>query len=148
MRWTTEQQTRLNKEREILSKYFPSFTFTNVGDRICLEGSMTTNQKNQYKVRLYVPGDMPNSVPEVVIVFPTPITNYSGHNLLDYGYSAAMHLLSPLDGYPQICTYQSSHWNPNKTFYLVLMKVRIWLEAFDGHKDSGKTLDYYLKHQQ
>jgi len=147
MSWTTEQQARLNKEWEIIQKYFPQFGFQAYGTRLCLEGTMVTNGKNRYGLRLYVPPDMPNSVPSVVITSPNPVTDAYGKSLVEYDYSGTMHLLSSQDGYPKICTYKSTHWNPNRTFYNVLMKVRIWLEALDGHKATGNPLDYYLKHQ-
>lgn len=147
MAWTFEQQNRLQKEKDILSKYFPNFEFVYVSNRVCLEGWMTTNAKSWYKIRLYVPTDLPYSVPDVVIISPNPITNYYGATLVSLGASSSMHLLSPIDGYPKICTYRSSNWNSNITFYKVLIKVRIWLEAFDGHKATGNNLDYYLKHQ-
>ncbi len=147
MAWSQEQQNRLNKEWEILQKYFPDFSFKTYGSQVCLEGWMTTNQKNLYQLRLYIPYDMPNSVPDVVILYPNPIRDFYFKSLVDYGYSGTMHLLSPRDGCPKICTYKATHWNPNRTFYNVLMKVRIWLEAFDGHKLTGNALDFYLKHQ-
>jgi hypothetical protein len=147
MAWSIEQQNRLNKEWDIVKQYFPNFEFKYYGSQLCLEGWMYTNQKNAYHLRLYVPQDMPNSVPEVVVTYPYPVKDYSGKALHDYTYSATMHLLSPRDGYPKICTYKSTHWNPNRTFYNVLIKTRIWLEALDGHKSTGQPLDYYLKHQ-
>ena len=147
MAWSIEQQNRLNKEWEILQKYFPDFQFKQYGNNACFEGWMKTNQKVQYQLRLYIPSDLPNSVPEVVILHPNPVTDYYGRRLIDYSHSATMHLLSPKDGYPKICTYKSTYWNPNRTFYNVLMKVRIWLEALEGHKSTGNPLDFYLKHQ-
>ena len=147
MGWTAEQQNRLNREWEIVQKYFPAFQFKNYGTYACLEGWMRTNNSNPYQMRLYIPNDMPNSVPDIVILYPNPITDFYGRKLVDYGYSGTMHLLSPRDGFPKICTYKATYWNPNRTFYNVLMKSRIWLEAFDGHKSTGNKLDYYLKHQ-
>jgi hypothetical protein len=147
MGWSIEQQSRLNKEWEILMKYFPDFKFYNTNSQVYIEGLMGTNEKNYYSIRLYVPLDLPNSVPEAIIIYPNPLTDYYGKRLIDYGYSATMHLLSPKNGYPKICTYKLSYWNPNRTFYNVLMKVRIWLEAFEGHKSTGNALDYYLKHE-
>lgn len=147
MSWSVEQQNRLSKEGNIIKKYFPNFQFKYYGTQLCLEGRMFTNQNNIYDVRLYVPYDIPNSVPEVIIFYPYPVKDYWGRNLTDYLHSATMHLLAPKDGYPKICTYKSTHWNPNRTFYNVLIKVRIWLEALDGHKSTGKPLDSYLPHQ-
>ena len=147
MSWSVEQQNRLAKEWEILQKYFPNFQFKYYGTQLCLEGYMITNKNVSYGIRLYVPYDMPNSVPEAVITFPSPVNDYFGNSLANYSHSAVMHLLAPRDGCPKICTYKATHWNPNRTFYNVLMKVRIWLEAFDGHKSTGKNLDSYLPHQ-
>lgn len=148
MGWSIEQQNRLNKEGDILKKYFPNFQFKYYGTQLCIEGWIYTNKKNAYHVRLYVPYDLPNSIPEVVITSPSPVTDAWGKNLVEYSYSATMHLLTPRDGCPKICTYKSTHWNPNRTFYNVIIKVRIWLEALDGHKSTGKPLDSYLPHQQ
>lgn len=147
MAWSSEQQNRLQKEWEIIQKYFPAFAFKNIGTQLCLEGWMKTNKKNNYYIRLYVPNDVPNSVPDVVIISPNPVNDYWGKSLVSYGNSAKMHLLSPKDGYAKICTYKYTYWNPNRTFYNVLMKARIWLEALDGHQSTGKELDYYLSHQ-
>jgi hypothetical protein len=129
MGWTTEQQNRLNKEWEIVQQYFPQFQFKTGSSRVCLEGNMRTNSKRLYGLRLYVPDDMPNSVPDVVVTYPYPLVDFAGKNLSDYSFSSTMHLLSPKDGYPRVCTYKSTFWNPNRTFYNVLMKVRVWLEA-------------------
>ena len=133
MGWSTEQQNRLQKELEILSFYFPKFDYVYVGQQLCLEGWMRTNSNNDYKIRLYVTADLPYSVQDVVITDPNPITDYSGTNLTSLGPTAAMHLLTPKDGLPKICTYRPANWNANVTFYKVLVKVRIWLEALDGH---------------
>ena len=137
----------MNKEWEILQQYFPSFEIKSAGTVVYLDGVMYTNSKTLYTLRLYVPSDMPNSVPDVIITYPAPLTDYQGKKLTDYSYSGTMHLLTPRDGYPRICTYKSTYWNPNRTFYNVLMKARIWLEALEGHKATAMPLDYYLKHQ-
>jgi hypothetical protein len=147
MGWSTEQQNRLNTEWQITQSYFPIFRFRTLPTGDVLEGTMETNSNKSYGLRLYVPNDLPNSVPDVVITSPNPVYDYHRKSLIDYNYSATMHLLSPKDGYPRICTYKSTHWNPNRTFYNVLMKVRIWLEALDAHQQTGKPLDVYLTHQ-
>jgi len=148
MSFSSEQQNRLNKEWEIIQRYFPNFKFKYYGTQLCLEGEMYTNSKSLYSLRLYVPYDMPNSIPEVVITYPSPVKDYWGRSLTQYEASSNMHLLNPRDGYPKICTYKSTHWNPNRTFYNVLIKVRLWLEALEGHKSTGNPLDSYLPHQQ
>lgn len=147
MGWSYEQQQRLQKEQDIVSKYFPSFSFVNVASQLCLEGWMRTNSGSNYKLRLYVPNDLPYSVPDVVITYPSPIRDFNSNDLVTIGSSSSMHLLNPRDNCPKICTYRATNWNSNITFYKVLVKVRIWLEALDGHKRTGKSLDYFLTHQ-
>jgi hypothetical protein len=147
MAWSAEQQNRLNKEWEILEQYFPGFQFVNADGRLCLDGWISTNSGMNYSLRLYVPYDVPNSVPDVIITNPNPVTDFWGRNLTIYQTNAQMHLLTPINGYPKICTYKATYWNPNRTFYNVLMKVRIWLEALEGHKTTGQPLDHYLSHQ-
>ena len=147
MGWTNEQQKRLNKETEVLRQYFTDFKIKYLDLQICFEGWMTTNLNNKYFLRLYVPHDMPNSVPEVVILYPENLIDYNGKRVVDLHQNQSMHLLFPKSGYPNICTYKPTHWHPGITFYNVLVKARIWLEAFDGHRITGKPLDHYLKHQ-
>lgn len=147
MYWTKEQQNRLNKEWELIQQYFPEFKLKYVDTRVCIEGWMKTNLSTKYQVRLYIPRDMPNSIPEVLILYPEHLIDYHGRALVDYGQDAAMHLLTPHDGYPSICTFKPTHWNPNRTLYNVLMKVRIWLEAYQGHLVTGRPLDYFIRHQ-
>jgi hypothetical protein len=147
MAWTYEQQVRLQKEIEIVSQYFPKLGLVKVGTRDCLEGYMYTNSKKMYKIRLYIPTDLPYSVPEVVVTYPSPLKDYYNRDLTSLGASATMHLLSAKDGYPKICTYKADKWNSNVTFYKVLIKVRLWLEALDGHIRTGQQMDYFLQHQ-
>lgn len=147
MGWSLEQQQRLGREWEIVQQYFPGFELKTAGSLVYADGPMRTNSKTLYMLRLYVPSDMPNSVPDVVITYPNPLTDFNGTSLSAYSYSGAMHLLTARDGCPRICTYKATFWNPNRTFYNVLMKARIWLEALEGHKSTGLPLDYYLKHQ-
>src|SRR4051812_3810103 len=104
MGWSNEQQIRLNKEWEILQKYFPGFQFKSNGASNYIEGWMKTNYGNQYQLRLYIPLDMPNSVPDVVVTYPNPITDYYGRSLAEFNPSPTMHLLNPRDGFPKICT--------------------------------------------
>lgn len=147
MAWTYEQQIRLQKEFDILSQYFPNLNLAKVGTNDCIEGYMYTNDKSLYRIRLYIPTDLPYSVPEVVITYPNPVKDFYGKDLNSHGASATMHLLGSKDGYPKICTYKAERWNSNVTLYKVLIKVRLWLEALEGHIRTGQQMDYFLQHQ-
>jgi len=144
MAWTVAQQIRLQMERGILSKYFPAFRWINPTNpfRTHIEGNVCTNPMNLYTLRVYVPPDFPNSRPDMVVIWPHPLKGYAGRDLGET--SASMHTLSALDGYVQICHYKD--WSPDLTLYFVVLKGRIWLEAFEGHKSTGQPLDHYLSH--
>jgi hypothetical protein len=131
-------------ERQILSKYFPDFSWINPTDpeKTRVEGDLRTNSKNVYTLRVYVPSDFPNSRPDLVVTSPYPLKGYAGKSLGET--SASMHTLDPRDGYVKICHYKD--WIPNLTLYLVVLKGRIWLEAFEAHKRTGKPIDHFLKH--
>ncbi|TAE94468.1 MAG: hypothetical protein EAZ78_28345 [Oscillatoriales cyanobacterium] len=144
MTWTQVQQQRLQVERQILKKYFPSFSWINPGDsnNTRVEGSVRTNAGNVYTLRVYVPSDFPNSRPDMVVTSPYPLKGYQGTEIS--GYSS--HTLSPRDGYVTICHYKD--WLPNLTVYLVVLKGRIWLEALEGHRRTGQPLDSFLAHMK
>ncbi len=148
MGWTTIQQKRLATERDILRKYFPAFEWKNPTDssNTKIEGCVKSNSGNLYKLRIYVPSDFPNSRPNMVVLSPYPLIGSGGANINTLGVSSAMHTLSNVDGYVSICHYKD--WLPNLTLYLVTLKGRIWVEAFEGHKRSGQPLDQFLSHMQ
>jgi hypothetical protein len=78
------------------------------------------------------------------VVNPCPL-RARGYDLL--AASAVMHTLSPVYSHPQyvrICHYRD--WDPNKTLYLVLMKARLWVEAYEAHLRHGNPIDNYLGH--
>lgn len=148
MSWTSSQQTRLQTERIILTKYFSGFEWKNPtdSDNTTIEGYLKTNSGNRYRVRVYVPADFPNSRPQIVVLDPHPLTGYGGVDLNRSAPSMATHILSPRDGYVSICHYKD--WLPNLTLYLVVLKGRLWLEALEGHRRTGRPIDYFLSHMQ
>ncbi|ASC71410.1 hypothetical protein XM38_023620 [Halomicronema hongdechloris C2206] len=146
MNWSKIQQKRLLIEKEILKKYFPAFKWVNPTDssNTRIEGNVCTNSMKLYTLRVYIPSDFPNSRPDMVVTLPYPLEGCSGNDLKDYGASSSMHTLDPRDGYVQICHYKD--WTDNLTVYLVVLKGRIWLEAYEAHKRTGQPLDHFLPH--
>ena len=49
-------------------------------------------------------------------------------------------------GSVQVCHYADASWSSEVTLYKVVMKVRIWLEAYEAHLRTGKPIDKYLGH--
>lgn len=146
-KWSDVQRKRLAEERAILQRFFPSFRWIDpVGDTK-LEGTVKTNSSKLYEIRIYIPPDYPNSIPSVVVLKPT-LLDHKGGDLRVQGMSTLMHTLENRDGYLTVCHYRPDRWQPHITLYKIIIKVRLWLEAYEGHRTTGKTMDDYLKHQR
>ena len=59
--------------------------------------------------------------------------------------SGAMHCLGTQNGRTFIC--HCSTWRPDTHLISLYFKGKLWLEAYEGHLQTGKPIDYYLKHQ-
>jgi ubiquitin-protein ligase len=146
MIWSQVQRQRLAVEKDILRKYFSTFTWINPTDsnNTRIEGQVKTDVGNIYKLRVYVPSDYPNSRPDMVVISPYPLKGYRGQDMKEHGTSGSMHTLEPRDGYLKICHYRD--WLPNITLYKVVLKGRVWLEALEAHKRTGQPIDTFLSH--
>ncbi|MBM4360050.1 MAG: hypothetical protein FJ096_18245, partial [Deltaproteobacteria bacterium] len=69
-----------------------------------------------------------------------------GRSLAKIGVSPEMHLLGTENGLPKLCHYRSDAWTSRRTVYQVVVKARLWFEAFEFHRQTGKPLDYWLGH--
>ena len=136
-------EKRIKYETIILNRFFPGkFQFIRKrNSQYKLTISINTNSGKGYLLLLEL-DDFPNFAPKVYIKYPENLTTYKGKRLSSYSSSHDMHLLSPKNGMPQIC--HIADWNPNITLYKVIFKVRLWLEAYEKHKKTGKSIDQIL----
>ena len=143
MPWTPDQRQRLVIEKEILDKYFPGkVEWVDPTGNTKVDVTMITNSDRSYCLRLYVPADFPNSLPIMVVrSSPSPMPNWGG--------SGTTHTLGRnYEGFLIICHYRTEHWNGLHTFYEIFMKGRLWLEAYEGHLSTGKSVDTFLGHMK
>ncbi|WP_157517554.1 hypothetical protein [Micromonospora rifamycinica] len=146
MSWTPLQRQRLAQERLILGHYFPTLTWFNPTDpqSTFVEGPVNTNSGRYYSLRIHVPAAFPNRCPDMVVTAPHPLTDHHGRRITEA--SASMHTLGLRDDRTRICHFKENLWVPNNTLYLVALKGRIWLEAYEGHLRTGRPLDSFLPH--
>lgn len=143
MGWTAAQGKRLGLEKSILEKYFPNRVnwinpTSNTNAKI--DASFESNSGRRYTMRVYIPNDFPSSCPNMVIKEPASrIPDFP--NLRTSHAGPRNH-----EGYLLICHFDKSKWSGQHTLYEVLMKGRLWLEAYEGHLSTGNEIDYYLKH--
>jgi hypothetical protein len=140
MPWSKAQRERLAAEKSVLDHYFPGCVkwIDPTGDTK-VEVTLKTNNDNEYTVRIYI-GDFPNSVPDMAVVSSPrrmPEEWKSG--------SYVNHTLKQRDGYLRICHYHSSQWNDRSSLYEVVIKGRVWLEAYEGHLRTGQPMNYFLR---
>ena len=138
MPWTQAQRERLAAEKSVLEHYFPGCVkwIDPTGDTK-VEVALKTNNDNEYTLRVYI-GDFPNSIPDMVVVSsPKPMPNWGGSN--------ENHTLGRRDGHLEICHYHYSQWTDRSSLYEVVMKGRVWLEAYEGHIRTGRPMSYFLR---
>lgn len=136
---------RIEQEQIILQRYFAKrFVFVGLNTiNPYVDLGLQSNSKKVYRIRVELPSDYPNSLPKVFMTLPKPLRNHAGSPITEV--SHAMHTLSPSNGDVQICHYKPGNWNPNVTIYKIALKVRIWIEAYEGHLRTGKDIDSFLK---
>lgn len=131
--------SRLKVEQTILDKYLPGF---HVGPGSA-RGTLTSNSGQPYSIRVDLPA-FPSRMPEAFVTSPV-LVMADGQRLSLAGGSHAMHVLGcDGDGHPRICHWHADSWTPSHTLYQVLIKVRIWLEAWEAHLRTGLPVDRWL----
>ena len=138
-------RARLNMEQQILNKYFSKrHGFVGIGSSDAyVDLGLKSNSGKVYRFRIML-SQFPQAVPKVFLIFPKGIPDKNGNTLSSLGWSHEMHLLTPMDGNPQICHYKSENWSELVTIYKIGVKLRIWMEAYEGHLRTGRDLDYFV----
>jgi hypothetical protein len=144
--WSPSQIYRLKIERDLLDKYFPErVTWISPRHSTKVEVKFETNNNKSYALRINLHEDFPNSCPKLTIVSPKNLLRKNGQPLPEN--DSEFHTLGAEDGCISICHFYPLHWNAQDTLYEVFMKGRLWLEAYEGHLNSGQPISDYLPEQ-
>ncbi|XP_031566092.1 uncharacterized protein LOC116301208 [Actinia tenebrosa] len=145
MPWSETQRKRLAMEKEILESYFKDkVSWNNPTSDTSVEVKMTTSNDHHYTLRTYLPGDYPNSCPELTVASPQTLKRYDG-SLLNGSASSMDHTYGTKNGLVKICHFRPQKWTDEFTLYQVFMKGLLWLEAYESHLRTGKSLATYLR---
>lgn len=138
---------RLIEETTELEKNFPrKYRFENLNlQGEFLDIGVKTQSGKVYRLNIHLEADYPSSLPRVFIVYPLPLRAYDGSII--GGSSHLMHTLSNEGDKVQICHFVRERWNYKQSLYKIVMKARIWLEAYEGHLRTGKAIDDYLNNK-
>ena len=132
----------------MLAQYFPAMRWYRHASRVFCEGPVVTNSKTTYGLRVTLPDDYPSALPALTLTFPRPLRDKRRRIVGRDGGDAAMHVLGAEEDGLAICHYHPGCWSPSHTVYRVLMKGRVWLEAFECHLATGRHIDTFLSHQE
>lgn len=134
---------RFEAEKHILGRKLPrnAFLFKEDEGKPYLLMAAKTSCANLYGVRIDLES-FPYSIPHVEIL--KMLKDKDGNELNTT--SASMHVLSSRHGGTAICHYGDSDWTPMVSLYKIYIRVRIWLEMYELHLDTGNPIDYYLEH--
>jgi len=142
---TKEQCKRLAFEEKLLQKYMSNFRFYDKTGDTYVGGWVTPNgTSKRYRLRLDIPDDYPDYVPQLYVTFPVTLWKHGGSgNLNDDKPSHRFHKQGTgHGGCVEICTVED--WNPSLTCVKLLIMGVLWLEAYEAHLDSGKDIADFL----
>jgi hypothetical protein len=135
---------RLAVEKVVLARTFPRFTVDEANRAVT--GVLSSNAGLNYSLRIEVDDTYPDTVPSVYVTWPQ-LKQQDGTPLADLGPTSRMHILGGRGGAVQLCHSQGAKWSVSDTLHRVLIKARVWLEAYELHHQTGLSIDRFLRHQ-
>ena len=140
---------RLTYENQVLEHDgMPQFQiYGNQASGYNLWGDHRTNANHSYRLWSPIPLGFPNSRPHLYILRPNPLWEFGGTSTINsYGVSHRMHtLLNGPNGEVQICHWRDERWHSGITFNKVMVKVMLWLEAYEQHLSTGRNIDEFVR---
>jgi hypothetical protein len=132
-------------EKNILESYFQDkVSWNNPTSDTTVEVKMATSNDHYYTLRIYLPSDYPNSCPELTVASPKTLKRCNG-SILTGSATSADHTYGAKNGLLKICHFIEGSWTDQFTLYQVFMKGLIWLEAYESHLSTGKSISTYLR---
>lgn len=138
---------RYQPEYTVLSQRVPenAFRFFNTEGKSkrnpYLRIAVFTKSGNLYNLHMDL-SSFPATIPPVFVM--KMLKDKDGNDLS--GTSACMHTLSSEHGWTRICHYGYNDWTPAVSLFKVYIRCHLWLEMYEAHLQTGKPIDYYLKH--
>ena len=137
-------ESRLHFETAILQRYFPKrFIFTKEGRKEVLLVGVKSQSGKVYQIKIELSEIYPIEMPTVFIVYPKGLKNFNGKRLPAFNHE--MHTLATDANRVQVCHFLPCNWNPMQSLYKVILKVKIWLEAYEFYLKTSKPISDYLK---
>jgi len=147
--WTGEQRQRLGVEHAVLQREgFDQFSVyhNKTTDTYYASGVTSSNSGRRYGLEIPIPSGYPYQRPPMYVTEPFPLRMANGVLISSLGVSHQMHTLTPAsNGMVQICHWRDARWHPGILLHKVILKGLIWIEAYEQHLATGRSLaDFVL----
>jgi len=142
---TDREAYRKTVEKKLVEKFFPEFALFGLTEDPYFEGRMSSNSgRVRFLVRVVLVSGFPEVMPELYVWDPLFLRTWDGSSLNAEGISHYFHTLdNGPGGRVQIC--HTLDWDPSITCVQVILKARLWIEAYDAHLTTGKAIaDYFV----
>jgi hypothetical protein len=146
--WSDDQRRRMVVEHEVLQREgFDQFSvyYDKTSDSYYASGTASANSGNRYRLYVPMPSRYPYERPCMYITDPNPLRMYNGSPVTSLGVSHQMHTLTPhTNGWPQICHWRDARWHSGILLSKVFLKGLIWIEAYEQHLATGRSLSEFV----
>ncbi len=112
-----------------------------------LFGEHKTNSQRLYKLYSQIPSAYPYEHPKIYVSDPNPLWGYMNSRTINsYGVSHQMHTMgNGPNNEVQICHWRSDRWHSGITLNRVVIKVILWLEAYEQHLSTGQPISDFVR---
>jgi hypothetical protein len=133
-------------EKQLVMMHMPSFSISESSDgHMTLEGFVKTIAgRNRYRGRLVCTPNFPYEVPRLYILSPKPLWTHDHTGTLNALNGSSEHHVyrTEPDGFLEIC--HTPKWDASQTCIAVLIKLHLWVEAYETYLECGGTVGRYL----
>ena len=147
--WADDQRDRLLLEHQILQhEEFSQFSvyYDRTHDAYDASGVATSSSGRRYSLYAPIPSGFPTQRPPLYVTDPNPLLMADGTAMSRLGLSHQMHTLTPHDnGWVQICHWRDSRWHSGIVLQKVFLKAHIWIEAYEQHLATGRSLADFVR---
>lgn len=146
--WTESQATRLAFEYSLLLEKLPGFEVYEINSpgKANVSGNYLSSANNEYTLCAVIKKNFPFEMPSLYVTRPLILIGYGGVTIQSYGTSHTMHVWSSdWNNYVKICHWRDEFWSAEYTILSVLMKGILWVEAFEAHRKTGKSIDEFSR---
>jgi hypothetical protein len=147
--WSSSQRQRLSLEHQLLHQEgFTQFSVyhNESSDAYYAYGNPSSSSGRTYRLYIPIPTGFPNQRPPMYLTEPCPLRMSNGVAVSSLGISHQMHTLTPSDqGWVQICHWRDNRWHSGILLHKVLLKGLLWIEAYEQHLATGRSLADFVR---